>query len=314
MRIVFLEVEPVDEQSVYEMFSGHDVTVYHEIFDIPKLREVCADAEVISPFIYSKIDRSVIDAAPDLKLITTRSTGFDHVDTKYAAEKGIPVCNVPQYGMNTVAEHAFALILDIIRKLSPSWDTVKAGKFSYEGFRGRDMKGKTIGVIGTGRIGLHAVRIANGFEMDVIAYDVYHNEPARAELGFEYVELDELMERSDIITIHLPLLESTFHLINRERIDQAKKGVIIVNTARGPIVDTDAIVYGFEKGILGGAGLDVVEDELSLTTDHPLLGFENVVISPHTAFYTDEAMLRILGTTLDNVNGFIDGTPVNLVE
>jgi len=295
MRIVFLEVEPVDRESVMEMFSDHDVTVYHEIFDVERLAEVCANAEIISPFIYSKIDRSVIDAAPNLKLITTRSTGFDHIDVSYATGKGIPVCTVPQYGMNTVAEHAFALLLDINRHLSPSWESVKEGKFSYEGFRGRDLKGKTIGVIGTGRIGLHAVKIANGFEMDVIAYDVYHNEEARAELGFEYVELDELMSRSDVITIHLPLLESTYHLLDKERICKARNGVIIINTARGGIVDTDAIVYGLEEGILGGVGLDVVEDELSLTAGHPLLALDNVVISPHTAFYTDEAMMRILG-------------------
>jgi D-lactate dehydrogenase len=216
--------------------------------------------------------------------------------------------------MNTVAEHAFALLLDLVRHLSPSWDSVKEGKFSYEGFRGRDLKGKTIGVIGTGRIGLHVIKIANGFEMDVIAFDVYHNEEARRELGFEYVELDELMKRSDVITIHLPLLESTYHLINKERIRAARKGAIIINTARGGIVDTNALIYGLEERILGGVGLDVVEDELSLTSKHPLLTFDNVVISPHTAFYTDEAMLRILGTTLENVNGFVAGTPVNVVK
>ncbi|MEW5937259.1 MAG: NAD(P)-dependent oxidoreductase [Candidatus Thermoplasmatota archaeon] len=313
MRLVFLEVEDVDRDTIERLAARHEIEIYGSVMDEPMLAEVCRDAEVISPFIYSKIGRRVIDAAHGLRLITTRSTGYEHIDVRYAEEKGVKVCNVPQYGMNTVAEHAFALLLDVVRHLSRSWESVKKGNFSYEGFRGRDLKGKTLGVIGTGRIGLHAIRIAKGFEMDVLAYDVVLNREAERDLGFRYVDLHTLLERADVVTIHVPLLKDTYHLINKERVKRMKHGAIVINTARGGIVETDALVYGLKEGILGGVGLDVLEDERALAADHPLLKMKNVVISPHTAFYTDEAMTRILHTTFENIEAFEQGRPINTV-
>ncbi len=314
MRMYFTEVEEADRGTVERLAEGHEVKIFPDILNEDQLIEMCSEAEVLSPFIYTNITRKVIDATPDLKLITTRSTGFDHIDIAYAREKGIPVCNVPAYGMNTVAEQAFALLLSVIRHVPPSFDSVKAGKFSYEGYRGKDLRGRTLGVLGTGRIGVHAIMIGKGFGMDTIAYDIYHNEKARDEIGFDYVELDELFERSDAITIHLPLLDSTKHMINRDSIAQMKPGVIIVNTARGGIVDTDSLVHGLEAGIIGGLGLDVVEDELSMSSEHPLLQYDNVIITPHTAFYTDEAMTRIIQTTFDNIGAFTGGDPSNVVN
>lgn len=315
MKILFTEVEPADEPTIRDLCQSHDIQIYG---DIPSEDEIIQmadpEVEVISTFIYTKIGPKVIDHFPNLKLIATRSTGFDHIDIRYAAEKNIPVCNVPQYGFNTVAEHAFALLLDIVRHLSPSWDRVRTGNFDYHGFRGIDLKEKTMGILGTGKIGQHAAKIAKGFEMEVLAFDVFQNHEAAREIGFEYVELDELLAKSDMISIHVPLLDSTRHLINDESIAKMKPGMIIINTARGGIVNTDAVVRGLQSGKLGGAGLDVVENELAMTKDHPLLNAKNVIVSPHTAFYTHEAMTRIINTTYENITAFEKGEPVNRVN
>ncbi len=315
MKILFTEVEPVDEQTVKNLTPNHEIQIHNGIPTEQQIIEMAPpDVEIISPFIYTKIDWAVMDHFPNLKLIATRSTGFDHININLAKEKGIVVSNVPQYGFNTVAEHAFALLLDIVRHLSPSWDQVREGNFSYEGFRGVDLKGKTMGILGTGKIGLHAAKLAKGFEMNVIAYDVFHNREAAAEIGFIYVALDDLLARADVISIHVPLLKSTRHLINDENVAKMKKGMIIINTARGGIVDTNAVVRGLEAGIIGGAGLDVVENEKELTKDHPLLNFKGVIVTPHTAFYTDEAMTRIINTTIENIDAFVKGQPLNQVN
>ncbi|RLF71798.1 MAG: hydroxyacid dehydrogenase [Thermoplasmata archaeon] len=315
MKILFTEVEPADEETIKRLFEGHQFKIYNDIPTEDELIEMAdEDTEVISPFIYTKIGKKTMDVLPNLKLIATRSTGFDHIDWEYARSKGITVCNVPYYGSNTVAEHAFALLLNLVRHVCPGWTRVRSGNFSYEGFRGIDLKGKTLGVLGTGRIGLHAARIGKGFGMEVIAYDVILNEKAAEEIGFTYVSFDELLSRSDVITIHVPLLKSTYHLIDKEAVSKMKRGAILINTARGGVVDTDAIMWGLQEGILKGVGLDVIENEKSLTADHPLLRMEGVLITPHIAFYTHEAMTRIITTTYENITSFEKGSPINVVN
>jgi D-lactate dehydrogenase len=304
----------------------HSEEIYADI-----LKEI-KPCEVISVFIYSKTTKDLIQKLPKLRLIATRSTGFDHIDMKACKAKGVKVANVPHYGENTVAEHTFALILSLSRNIHKAFIRTTHVDFSLEGLQGFDLKGKTIGIVGTGRIGLHVIRMAKGFGMKVLAFDVKKDSFLSEVLDFEYVPLETLLKSSDIISLHRPYNEKTHHLINRERIHRIKKGALLINTARGGLVDTHALTKALDSGILGGAGLDVLEEEemikeekelLSknypedklrlLVQNHILLHRENVVITPHMAFNSREASDRILETTLSNIENFILGTPQNLV-
>src|SRR3989338_3010588 len=198
---------------------------------------------------------------PKLKLIETMSTGYNHIDVKECKKRGIVVCNVPTYGENTVAEHTFALLLALSRKIHLSYDRTQKADFSAIGLKGFDLKGKTIGVVGCGHIGRHVVRIAKGFEMDVLVYERWQDLALAKELGFTYATLEELYSRSDIITFHVPLSKSTTHMFNNESLKLVKKGCTIINTARGEVIDTDALIRGLSKKIIGADGLDVLEGE-----------------------------------------------------
>jgi D-lactate dehydrogenase len=261
MKIALLELHDWEEKYLRGRVDG-----VHEIVSLPGVLEdndlaKIADAEIVSPFIYSKLTAERLAKLPKLKMISTRSTGFDHVDMAECARRGITVCNVPFYGENTVAEHTFALILALSRKVHEAFVRVRAGNFSLEGLRGFDLKDKTIGVVGAGRIGLHVIRIARGFGMKVLAFDVKQDNFWAEVLGFEYAELDDLLGRSDIITLHAPYNRHTHHLINRDNVHKIKRGAILINTARGALVNTEALLKALEDGILAGAGLDVLEGE-----------------------------------------------------
>lgn len=288
--------------------------------------------QALSVFIYSHVTRDVLDALPELKLVATRSTGFDHIDVATCRERGIAVCNVPSYGENTVAEHTIALLLMLSRKVHQSVLQMRSGRVDLAELTGFDLQGKTIGVVGAGHIGLHVIRIARGLGMRVLAYDV-RRDPFLADLlGFEYATLDRLLAESDIVTLHSPLTPGTHHLIGREQFTRMKPGAMIVNTGRGGLIDTDAMVEALESGKLGGAGLDVLEgeelikEEKQLLQQPPdmerlrtavrnrvLLARENVVFTPHNAFNSREALVRILEVTLANLEAFRAGQPVNRV-
>lgn len=290
-------------------------------------------ADVVSIFIYSEVTREVLDAMPNLKMIATRSTGYDHIDIAACTERGIVVTNVPRYGENTVAEHAFGLILALSRKIYHAVLHTTKLDFSTEGLQGFDLMGKTLGVIGAGAIGMHVIRIGKGFGMDVLAYDT-HVQPLFAEvLGYKNVSLEELLAQSDVISLHVPLLPETYHLINQESIKLIKRGAILINTARGAIVDTGALVTALNEGILAGAGLDVIEGEETIKEEAQLLAEslpveklrtmvqnfallhrDDVIITPHIGFYSIEAEERIMETTVDNINAFRAGTPQNVVN
>lgn len=289
------------------------------------------DFDIISVFVGSEVTKEVIDAFPNLKLITTRSTGFDHIDLAAAKAKNIPVAYVPGYGDNTVAEFAFGLILNLSRKIYQAADRIKEiGSFSFEGLQGFDLKGKTIGIVGTGRIGRHSITIAKGFGMKVLAFDSFPNEDLSKALEFPYVSFDELLTQSDIITLHVPYDKSTHHLINSSNITKIKKGALLINTARGGLVETEAVVKALNEGILGGYGADVLEEEgvikderqfllyghpeghnlKTVLADHVLIDMPNVIITPHNAFNTKEALQRILGTDIANIKNFTEkGAP-----
>ncbi len=289
-------------------------------------------ASIVSVFIYSKLTRSTVARLRGLRLIATRSTGFDHIDLGACRARKILVSNVPAYGENTVAEHTFALILSLSRNVHKAYVRTSKGDFSLEGLQGFDLKGKTLGVVGTGRIGMHVVKMAKGFGMDVLAYDIRKDPFLSEVLGFRYVSLGELLRRSDIVSLHLPYNPSTHHLMDRETFRLMKRGALLINTARGGLVDTNALVWALDEGILGGAGLDVLEGEelvkeerqllekdfpkerlIMALKNHILLHRENVVITPHIAFDSREALQRILETTISNIVGFLHGSPSNIV-
>ena len=331
MKIAFFEVEDWEEEYLKKKLNGHVLQFLNEKLSVENARQI-KDFEAVSVFIYSKIDEQIIREIPNLKLITTRSTGFDHIDLETCKKQGIIICNVPSYGENTVAEHTFALILSLSRNMCKACIRRFEQDFSIEGLEGFDLKGKIIGVIGTGQIGLHVIRIAKGFDMNVVAYDVHQNKLLSEVLGFEYATLEDLLARSDVITLHVPYMKATHHLMNKDTFKLVKKGAILINTARGSIVDTEALIDALDKKILSGAGLDVFEGEelikeekqllydpknlevlTSLVKDHILLSKDNVVFTPHIAFYSKEALERILETTVENIAAFVSGKPQNMV-
>lgn len=332
-RVVCFEIEPWEQSLVTGAFGEEALCISESIQK--QHHPLLEDTEVLGVFIYSPVTREVLDAAPNLKLVCTMSTGYDHIDLQTCKERGITVCNVPTYGERTVAQHAFALILAITRKLVPSVDEVRRGSFiPTPALRGHDIDGKTLGVIGTGKIGRNAIKIARGFNMDVVAYDPFPNQDAARELGFTYVSLEELYAKSDIVTIHVPLLPTTTHLINDAAINQMKRGVIIINTSRGGIVETEALYRGLASGQVAGAGLDVLEQETHVKEEKQLLSQQfradidyrtvvlnhliilhpNVIVTPHNAFNSIEALTRIVNTTIDNIKAFRENRAQNVVH
>jgi D-lactate dehydrogenase len=290
------------------------------------------DADIISPFIYSSVKEEVINSAKKLKLIATRSTGYNHVDLQAALAKNVSVCNVPYYGENTVAEHTFALILALSRNLHKAYVRTIRNDFSLAGLQGFDLRGKILGVVGAGSIGMHVIKIAKGFGMKIIASDVKPNHTLGELMEFKYVSLDELLETSDIITLHCPYNKHTHHLINMDNIKRVKKGSLFINTARSGIIQPEALYYAVENGIFGGAGLDVFEGEELVKEENQmltknvevghleailkrniLLRRENVIITPHMAFDSAEAVERIMDTTAENIKGFFEGKDIHKV-
>ena len=290
------------------------------------------NAKIVSVFIYSKVDKKILKKLPNVKLITTRSTGYDHIATKACKKKGISVSNVPSYGSNTVAEHTFALILGLSRKLWTAHSNLQKDKFTIDNLRGFDLHGKTIGVIGAGKIGLHVITIARAFGMHVLTTCADPIEEVAELLDFEYVELDELLKKSDIVSLHVPLTRSTKHMINKKTLKQMKKGALLINTARGGIINTRDMIDALESKRLGGVGIDVIEGEAKikeekqmlheedkreklslLAKEKELFGRDNVIFTPHVAFYSEEAITRILSTTVNNIDAFTQKRKVNWV-
>jgi D-lactate dehydrogenase len=262
--IIFLEVEPWEEEFLMKGCPpAWRARFYPEEADRIDL-EVIEDVEIHSVFISSDLDATLLKRLTNLKLVAIRSTGYDHVDTTFCRQRGIAVSHVPTYGANTVAEHAFALILSLSRKIHQARSRTMQGDFSFRGLQGFDLMGKNLGVIGTGQIGRHVIRIAKGFQMQALAYDPYPDPDLTTLLGFEYTSLDNLLKRSDVVSLHCQLTPASRHLIGRRAFEAMKPGVLVINTARGALIDTDALLWAVE---------------------------------------------RILTTTLQNISGFLEGTP-----
>ena len=333
MHLAVFEIPPNEENYLRQSaLAAHELSFYSE----PLQREninLAKDAEVLSVFIYSRLGAAELASMPQLKLIATRSTGFDHIDLKACRERNLTVANVPFYGENTVAEHTFGLILALSRNIHRAYMRTSRGDFSWEGLMGFDLKGKTLGIIGAGHIGLHVIRMAKGFSMNVLAFDVRQDHFLAEVLDFKYVALEKLLAQSDVISLHAPYNDHTHHLINDNTLRLMKRGAILINTSRGGLVDTAALVRALDEGILAGAGLDVLEGEelikeekqllasqesteklRLLLSNHILRNRENVVLTPHSAFNSREALNRILETTVENIMAFVAAQPLNVVQ
>jgi D-lactate dehydrogenase len=346
MKIAFFDSDSKDQAALQEIVSAMpnsadlQCTFSHESITAENAKKY-ADAEAICIFVHSAVNEEIIKELPALKIICAMSTGFDHIDNAAAKQRGIVVCTVPGYGTHTVAEYAFSLILGISRKTFLATRSMKENHtFDTAAFEGFDLFGKTIGVVGTGRIGLNVARIAKGFSMRVIAFDVYPNAKMATEIGYEYMPLEQVLAESDVVSLHVPYNKDTHHLINTANILGMKKGAVLINTARGEVLETQAVVDALNKGILSGVGMDVIEGERligdewqliskggstdtdpgaelahykTLLEEHMLIDRPEVFITPHMAFFTREAKHEILKTTVDNINAFIAGKPQNQV-
>jgi D-lactate dehydrogenase len=333
-KINFFEINEKWQEGLIkeELPSSEFVVAIHSGKITPASIKKIQDSEALAVFIHSQIDKPLLDKLPRLRLIATNSTGYDHIDLAETKRRNIVVCNVPAYGENTVAEHTFALILALSRKIVDSAVRTRQGRFYLSGLRGFDLKGKTIGVVGTGHIGQHVIRIAHGFEMKILATDARPDRALESHYPLKYVSLENLLKNSDIVTLHAPLLPSTQHLINKKNIKLFKKGSILINTARGGLVETEALLWAIEHKIIAEAGLDVLEEEGVISEDsqiavktaaqdqlaralagHRLVSFDNVLVTPHNAFNSNEAIHRIITTTLENIKAWKAGKPINTV-
>lgn len=322
-KIAFLNLRDNEEEFFRKEFKAFGVDYYKTSISQGNEKSL-KNYTIISVIGPAKIDSQTLDKLRNIKLVTTRSTGFDHIDILECTKRGIKVANVPTYGEITVAEYTFALILALSRKIYQSIQRVKIEKkFSSKNLEGFDLNGKTIGIIGTGHIGAQVIKIAKGFGLKVLAFDAYPDQNLAQNLGFEYVNLEKLLKNSDIISLHVPLLPSTKYLINSKNIKLFKKGAALINTSRGAVLETKALIRALETNILSSAALDVVENERLLKGEGPLnfypqlqklLKMDNVIVSPHNSYNSAEAKLRILETTAQNIKSFLRGKPINLVE
>ncbi|MDG9883032.1 2-hydroxyacid dehydrogenase [Pseudomonas sp. GD04058] len=328
MRVLFFSSQSYDQNS-FTAARAVDGLELH--FQPARLNEdtaaLAAGHEVVCAFINDDLSAPVLErlAAAGTRLIALRSAGYNHVDLAAARRLGLSVTRVPAYSPHAIAEHAVALILALNRRLHRAYNRTREGDFSLHGLTGFDLHGKTVGVVGTGQIGLAFARIMAGFGCQLLAHDPYPNPHVEA-LGARYLPLDQLLRQANIISLHCPLTPQTRHLINIESLSELQPGAMLINTGRGALVDTPALIEALKSGHLGYLGLDVYEEEAQIffedRSDQPLqddvlarlLTFPNVIVTAHQAFLTHEALAAIAATTLDNIARWMVGTPQNLVE
>ncbi|HEV7403429.1 MAG TPA: NAD(P)-dependent oxidoreductase [Chthoniobacteraceae bacterium] len=344
MIIYFVETESEERQYYGEQFPED------ELYFVAKGEEVQSHAEVVSLFIGTRVDRAFLERLPSLRLIATRSRAVDHLDLAACQERGVTVCHVADYSENTVAEHTFALMLALTRRLRELMIFAQTKKkFSYEDARATDLCGKTLGIIGMGRVGRRVCTLAQAFLMNVVAFEPAGMPPAAAEKGgWRWLPLKELLGVSDIVSLHVNLSPWTHHMLNAETFALCKWGALIINTARGRLIETDALRAALDSGQIRGAGLDVLEEERvmrqpastvmteqilqhlhsdseqvpthrnlhdldRIMQSDALLARPNVVFTPHVAFNSTEAVEKIALETVRNVQAFVKGAPVNVV-
>lgn len=344
VTIYFVALEPDAKEFYASALSEYDLVA------VPNLEEVDPDAEAICIFLDDQVDDAFLARHANLKFIATRSNSTDHIDLTACRARGVAVCNVPHHQEESIAEHTFALLLALARRLREVMVHPKDGHFSYEAMRSMELEGKTLGVIGMGRVGQRVTFLAKAFRMKIIANDIDESPDLARELGFEWVSRNELFAQSDIISLHATLSPETYHVIDSESLPRMKRGVLIINTARGALIDTLALRDALESGQVGGAGLDVLQDERVLRQSAPdiiagdilrhlrsdalaheahdadrirdlrqlvlgeaILSRLNVVFTPHVAFNSHEAVMRMRELTVANIKAFIAGARQNLV-
>lgn len=344
MKIVFLEAESRERELFTRALAGHEVSFLDGMDEVPP------ETEILSGFICTQITPPFLETHPALRFVATRTTTIDHIDLKTCLERGIKVSYVPMHGY-VVAEHTLALMLSLARRLKQSAEARGTlTHFAYEAIRGLSLRGKTLGVIGAGRIGLQTIQLTRNFGMEVLAYDPEPNHEAAAALDFTYAPLEQLLRRAHIVTLHATLNKANRHLLNRRTFAKMRRGVLIINTARGSLIDAEALLQALDSGHVAGAALDVVEDECLLRS-HPekiiggqivehmhtpppeghtpdgrarriheleylmrnnaLIAHPSVLYTPHCSFNTTEAVDEINTTTLANIRAFIAGRHLN---
>jgi D-lactate dehydrogenase len=333
MKVAVFETEQWEHRACQRLEPEFQVVCTHDPLTVDTVSKY-TDSEIISSFINSTLSSAVLMRLPKLKFIATRSTGYDHIDLAYCRSRGIIVSNVPDYGDSTVAEHAFALLLAIARHLVEAVDRTRRGNFSQSDLRGFELRNKTLGVIGTGRIGRRVIEIANGFGMTVVAFDLAPDEPEAKRLGFRYLNLDAVLASADVLTLHVPATAETVGLLSERAFGLMKPGAVVINTARGNVIDIAAMVRALAEGRLLAVGLDVLPQESlireeaqifrgnltpraadlkALVANHVLLRFPNVIVTPHNAYNTDSALQRIIDTSLSNIEAYGRGEQINAV-
>jgi D-lactate dehydrogenase len=330
MRVAVFSSKPYDEEYLRAAAdgSGHELDFFEAKLNCDHV-PLAAGYDAVCVFVHDELDAEVLRklAEGGTRFVALRAAGFNNVDLRVAAEVGIHVGRVPAYSPYAVAEHSVALILSLLRRTYRAYNRVRDGNFALDGLLGYDLHDRCVGVVGTGRIGTVFARIMSGFGCRLMAYDPYPNDALR-ELGAKYVELPQLFAESDVIALHAPLTPDTHHIVNRRSLELVKPGVMIVNTSRGGLIDTEAAIDALKDGRLGYLGLDVYEEEHALgffedlsqdiiqdDTFARLLTFPNVLITAHQGFFTQEALQNIAETTIVNLSAFErDGAPIHEVS
>ena len=317
-KIAFFGAKPYDIASFDKVNEKYNYDIrYYKGHLNPNNVVLTQDTDVVCIFVNDTADAAVIDAMVDngVKLLALRCAGFNNVDLK-AAKGNLPVVRVPAYSPYAVAEYSLALMLSLNRKIHRAYWRTRDGNFSLNGLMGFDMHGKTIGIIGTGKIAKILIRLLKGFGMRILAYDLYPDMKFAGEEGISYVSLDELYRESDIISLHCPLTDQTKYMIDKDSIDKMKEGVMIINTGRGQLINTNDLIEGLKEKKIAAAGLDVYEEEGEYFYEDKsdkiidddvlarLLSFNNVIVTSHQAFFTKEALHNIAETTLQNIEDF----------
>lgn len=337
MKIVFFDVKDYEREDLKKLSEkGNEVVLIEDSFHVnfEENLQKFEDADIVSVFVTSRVLAQELRRLPNLKFIATRSTGFSHINLEYCNQNNIPVTNVPRYGDITVAEYAFGLLFTLAKKITLSSSELKKNIIEPDRYIGNDLFGKTVGVIGTGSIGKQFCRIANGIGMKVLAYDLYPKMELTEKYNVEYTDLETLLKSVDIISIHVPSTKENIHLLDKKQFEMMKEGVIIINTARGEIINTQALYENLLSEKVAACGLDVLECEDIITNqdnflrkdeckmedclkrtllNHRLLTMPNVIVTPHVAYDTKEAIGRISSTTIENIEAFLDGKIQNNV-